>query len=201
MIEKAIITIKNFKKISHHHYGVGWSSALKFFYYSLFNLNTFVVYGTDFNTDLPFVDLGKKYRILLPTERELDDIRRGLDLPREFYYDKIHHIKKCYLVLYGDEVAYIHWVYSHGDPSRFLKLREGTAELNYNTTLPKFRGQGLMAKMMAYISADLKRQGYIKVVGVINKNNPPALRSAEKAGWSEITRIKAVGPFNRKVNL
>lgn len=191
--------MKEFRKTAYHHYGAGWTNIFKFFYYSLFSLNTFVVYGRDLKGDLTIPNLGKNYRIILPNEQELDNLRRGLDLPREFYYDKIHHVKKCYLVLCGNEIAYIHWVYFRGDPSRFIKLREGTAELNYNTTLPKFRGQGLMATMMAYITADLKEQGYKRVVGVINKKNPPALHSAQKAGWSEITRIRAFGPFNRKI--
>lgn len=198
MLEKLIITLREFRKTANHHYGANGLSLLRFLYYSLFRVNTFVAYGADLEKDLPVFDLASDYRIILPTLQELDELRQGLDLPREFYYDKIHHVKECYLVMHGQEIAYIHWVYFQGDPSRFVRLKQGTAELNYNTTLPKFRGQGLMGKMMTYITSDLKRRGYKRVVGIIHEKNYPARRSAEKAGWSEIRRIRALGPFNRK---
>lgn len=197
-LAKFIHTLKELRKTAYHHYGDHKSSLVKFLYYSLFNINTFIVFGTNLDNSLPASDLEEDFRIIKPTEAQIYDLRKGLNLPREFYYDKIHGIRRCYLVLFGNEIAYIQWVYVKGDPNRFLSLSEGTAELNYNTTMPGFRGRGLMGKMMIYISRDLKEQGYKKVVGVIHEKNPPALKSAEKAGWSEITKIKTFGPFNRK---
>ena len=171
---------------------------VKFLYYSLLSLNTFVVYGADLRDDLPAYTLDEDFYVLKPTQEQLDDLRQSFDLPREFYYDRIHHVKKCYVVMCRGEVAYIHWVYSMGDPSRFLRLREGVAELNYITTMPGYRGRGLMWKMMANISKDLRDEGYEKVIGVIHEKNLPARRNAEKAGWSEMARIKTLGPFNKK---
>ena len=198
---KLIHTIRKFRGTAYYYYGRRWSSLFKFLYYSLLSVNNFVVYGADLKEDLPTYALGKGFSILKPTQEQLDDLRRNRDLPREFYYDRIHGVKKCYIVMYDGDIAYIHWVYTKGNPSRFLRLREGTAELNYNTTMPKYRGQGLMGKMIANISRDLREQGYRQVVGVIHAENLPAVKSAEKAGWSEMARIKTLGPFNKKLTV
>ena len=141
------------------------------------------------------------FRVVKPTIEELDKIRTGKDLPREFYYDKIYNAKTCYLALKDDQIAYIHWVLFRGDYSRFLNLSDGVAELNYNTTLPEFRGHSLAAKVMAYISKDLQRIGYKKLMGVVHEFNYPQNKCMLKAGFEEVTRIKALGPFNRKLTV
>jgi hypothetical protein len=189
------------QKTAHYYYGHNTLSLVKFLYYSLFSLNGFIIYGADLSKDLPLYPLGSDIQVIKPTQEELDNLREGLDLPREFYFDRIHQVNKCYLALCQGEIAYIHWVYVKGDPSRFLRLSNGVAELNYNTTLQKFRGFGLMGKMMAYISRDLKEEGYRKVVGVIHEKNLPACRSAEKAGWSQMARIRTLGPFNKRLSV
>jgi L-amino acid N-acyltransferase YncA len=80
-------------------------------------------------------------------------------------------------------------------------LSEGVAELNYNTTLPEFRGRGLMSKMEAYILRDLQKQGYRKAVGVIHEKNIPAIKSITRVGFREIKRIKTMGPFSRRIKV
>jgi RimJ/RimL family protein N-acetyltransferase len=90
-------------------------------------------------------------------------------------------------------------VFFKGDYSRFLILRDGIAELNYNTTMPEFRGIWLSAKMMAYISKDLQEEGYKKVMGVIHEFNIPSIKCIKRAGFVEVERIRALGPFNRRL--
>jgi len=107
--------------------------------------------------------------VIKPTLEELDKLRQGKELPREFYYDRIHGVKTCYVALHGEEIAHIYWLYFKGDDSRFLVLGDGVVELNYNTTLPQFRGRGLMSKMQAYILRDLKSEGYRKAVGLVHE--------------------------------
>ena len=58
-----------------------------------------------------------------------------------------------------------------------------------------------MRKMMVYIMKDLKDDGFTKAVGVVNALNPAALKSMTAAGFSEISRIKAIGYFNRKYRI
>jgi GNAT superfamily N-acetyltransferase len=194
-------TLVNFKKTADHHYGGGRLSMIKFLYYSLFRVNTFIVYEIDLQGDLPHHELEPEFKVLKPTIEELRLCRKDLNLPREFYYDELHGVKNAYLVFCGKEIAYIHWVYVKGDPNRFLLLSDDIAELNYNTTLPKFRGRNLMKKMMRYIHLDLKKQGFKRACGLANAENIAATKSAERSGFKEHSRIKTIGPFNRKISI
>jgi len=198
MKRKILLTIKEFKKTAYHHYGHNISSIPKFLYYSFLSINTFVVVGVKLENVLPSLPLDPEVKVIKPTLEELNSIRSGKDLPREFFYDLVHGVKNCYVAFWGNEIAYIHWIYVKGDPNRFLVLSDGVAELNYNTTLPKFRGHRLQAKMLAYIFEDLRKSGFKQAVGVINEKNPPAIKGAKRAGMEEIAKIRTLGPFNRK---
>jgi len=134
-----------------------------------------------------------------PSLEELAQIREGLDLPREFYYDRIFNLKTCYLAFKDDELAYIHWVLFSGDYNRFLILPSDTAEINYNTALRKFRGNKLSAKVISYICKDLQAAGYKRVFGVIHEANLPSISAVEDAGFRKTKKIKSLGPFNRKI--
>ncbi len=199
---KVYKTFSELKKTSVQHYGDTPLSVPKFIYYSFFKINTFIVFVMDLTRELPPHELDSDFTVVKPTIEELRAYREGLDhLPREFYYDELHGIKNVYLVLCNNEIAYIHWVYVKGDPNRFLRLSDGVAELNYNTTLPKFRGRGLMKKMMRYIHLDLKKQGFTKACGLANADNIPAVKSALRAGFQVHSRVKAIGPLNRKIDI
>ncbi len=148
---------------------------------------------------MPDHNIDSDFRVIKPTLDELEIIREGRNLSREFYYDKILNAMTCYIAFHGDEIAYIHWVFFKGDYSRFLVLRDGVAELNYNTTLPEFRGRWLSAKMMAYISKDLQEAKYKKVMGVIHEFNYPSIKCIKRAGFVEVSRIKTLGPLHKKI--
>ncbi len=201
MIRKLLLTVKEFKKTAYHHYGQSPLSLLKFIYYSCIRINTFYVFENDLEKELPEHNLDSDFRVIKPTLEELARIREGRDLSREFYCDKIYNVTTCYLTFKGNELAHIYWVFFKGDYSRYLILRDGAAEVNYNTALPKFRGNRLMAKMMAYISKDLKKAGHRKVMGVIHEFNYPAIKSAEIAGFKKIAEIKSLGPIHRKLKV
>lgn len=195
---KILTTLKNYKKTAFHHYGHSSFSYLKFLYYSCFKINTFIIYENDLTKALPPYNLDPDFEVKKPTLKELYELREGKDLSREFYYDKILNVKTCYVVFHRAELAYIHWVFFKGDYSRFFQLSDGVTELNYNTTIPKFRGRRLSAKMMAYISKDLQDSGYKKVMGIIHEENIASIKCILQAGFREIGRIKALGPFHRK---
>jgi RimJ/RimL family protein N-acetyltransferase len=164
-------------------------------------INTFIIYKNDLTKKLPPDNLDPEFEVIKPTLEELDKLRLGKTLPREFYYDKIYNVETCYLAFSRSELAYIHWVFFKGDYSRFLILSDGVAELNYNTTLPKFRGRRLSAKMMAYISKDLQDSGYKKVMGIIHEHNIASIKCIEQAGFKEVRRIKALGSFHKKLKV
>ena len=196
-----MVTARDFKKTAYHHYGRHPFPILSFIYYSVIRINKFYVVENNLLRELPKHNLDQDYRVVKPSLEELDRIRKGLELPREFYYDQIYHAKTCYLAFKGDELAYIHWVLFKGDYNRFLILGDGVAELNYNTTLKKFRGNKLMAKMLAYICEDLKKEGYSKAMGVIHELNPPSIQAAESVGFKKVGKIMAWGPFNRRMKV
>jgi hypothetical protein len=198
---KMMVTARDFKKTAYHHYGRHPYPILSFIYNSAIKVNRFYLVEKNLLRELPKHNLDQDYRVVKPGLGELERIRSGLELPREFFYDKIYRLNTCYLAFKGNELAYIHWVLFKGDFNRFLILGDGVAELNYNTTLKKFRGNKLMAKMLAYICEDLKKDGYIKAVGVIHELNPPSLQAAESVGFRKIKTIKSLGPFNRKVKV
>jgi len=199
VIIKFFVTVKNIKKIAYYYYGETPLSLLKFLYNSGLRINTFIVYENDLTRELPEHNLDPGYRVIKPTLDELAKIKEGKELPREFYYDDIFNAKTCYLVFKENELALIYWVLFKGDYSRFLILGNKVAELNYQTTLPKFRGNHLMEKMTAYISRDLKEAGHKKLMAVPNEYNYPSIKSFERTGFKKIAIIKTLGPFNRKI--
>ncbi|OPZ25467.1 MAG: hypothetical protein BWZ01_02475 [Deltaproteobacteria bacterium ADurb.BinA179] len=193
--------LSDYRKTAYHHYGNRPSSLFRFFYYSALRVNTFWLMENDLSEPLPEIPMDPCYQVVKPSLEELARIRTGMDLPREFYYDRILNLKTCYLAFKDDELAYIHWVLTGGDHSRFLILPADAVELNYNTTLRKFRGNRLMAKMLCHICHDLEAGGYRKVFGVVHEANPPSISAAENAGFRKIKKIRALGPFNRKVRV
>ena len=193
--------LKEFKKTAYHHYGSRPSSIIRFVYYSALRVNTFWLTGTELTDGLPSMHMDACYRVIKPTLEELDRLRKGLDLPREFYYDRILGLKTCYLAFKDGEIAYIHWIITQGDYSRFLVLPANAVELNYNTTLRPFRGNKLMAKMVCHICRDLKENGFRRVYGIAHEDNLPSLGAVQDAGFRKLRTIRAIGPFNRKVRV
>lgn len=198
LLSKLVHTFTNFRSTAYHHYGDSYSSLFKMAYNSLFRLNEFILFERVLDDSVRPPTLNPDYVVTKPNSEELGEIRRNKELPREFFYDQFHGVRRCYVVLHNGQPAYIHWVYVKGEPNRFLKLEEGVGELNYNTTLPEYRGQKLMGKMMVYIMNDLKESGFSKAVGVVSATNPAALKSMAAAGFRQVRKFRTIGYFNRK---
>jgi RimJ/RimL family protein N-acetyltransferase len=170
-------------------------------YHSALRINTFVLFERKLDDVLSPVCLSSEYTVVKPSTEELEAMRARKELPREFYCDRFHGVKNCYVVMHGPEPAYIHWIYVKGDANRFLRLGDRVAEVNYITTLPQFRGKKLMARMMVLTMNDLKGIGYKKLVSVVNSYNPPAMKSMRAAGFKEVRTIRALGFLNRKYDV
>ncbi len=124
------------------------------------------------------------------------------DLPREFFIDQTHGGKIFYLVYYGNELAYIHWIFRKGEYSRFFKIQDDTTvEFNYNITLLKFRGNRLQAKTMNYICEDLKKKGYKKVLGAVAVGNVLSIKGMNKTGLKEFKRVKSFFSVVKKTRI
>ena len=170
-------------------------------YHSALGINTFVLFERTLDDTLNAISLAPEFTATRPSAEELEVLRTNRELPREFYYDRFHGVRNCYVVMRGSEPAYIHWIYVKGDANRFLRLGDGVAEINYITTLPEFRGKGLMASMMVLAMNELKMLGYKKVVSVVNATNPPAVKNMRAAGFKEVRRIRTLGFLNRRYSV
>lgn len=201
IISKIWLTIIKLKKTAYHHYGNSPLSILKLFYYSGIRINTFLVFENELTRDLPDHNLNSDYKIETPTLSELIEIRNKYDVPREFYCDEVYNYKACYIALKKNEPAYLQWVVYHNDYYRFLKIPEDVVGFEYLVTMPKFRGNSLCAKMLAYTSSEFKLKGYRKVVSVIHESNLPAIKAVERVGYKQIAQIRSIGPFNRKLRI
>lgn len=199
VFRKLLFTIKNFKKTAYSYYGNRPSSIMRYIYYGLFHVNTFLVFECDLKGSIPTSNIESPFKVMHPTREELSRLRQGRDLPREFFYDEIHEVENCCVGLFDEEIAYIHWFYFKGDYSRFLLLDDRTCEMNYFFTLPRYRGEGLSSKMLAHSLRHLHEQGYEKAVVVVHQNNVLFIRNVRKLPFRETTRIKTLGPLNRKV--
>jgi hypothetical protein len=171
---------------------------LRMMYHSALRVNTFVLFERALDDVSSPVRLPPEYKVVRPTTEELEKIRSGRELPREFFCDRFHGVKHCYIVMHGAQPAYIHWIYAKGDANRFLRLDDRVAEINYITTVRQFRGKGMMTTMLLFTMNELKRMGYKKVVSVVNTLNPPAVKSMRAAGFMEAREIRTLGFFNRR---
>jgi len=201
MPNKVIAACLNIRKNAKYYYGDKPFSILKYLFYGVFRINTFLVFENGFEKPVPEFEFDDGFIPLIPTLDELERIRKGKELPREFFCDTTHNGRMCFVALFQDEPAYIHWAFFKGDNSRFLKLNDTTAEINYATTLSKFRGKRISGRMFAFSTRHLQRLGYKKVVMVCHEENPPIIKSFKQAGFREVRRIKAIGPFNRKISV
>jgi hypothetical protein len=188
------------RRNSEYYYGRGWRGILKYIRYGVLRTNTFRVFEIDLREPLSRVEFEGGVEPRIPSAAELDELRSGKTLPREFFCDKTHGVNMCFVAVRDGELAYIHWAFFKGHRSRFLRLGDGTAEFNYGTTLPAHRGTGLAGRMLAFGAWHLRTIGYRKVVGVCHEENPPIMKALRQAGFSEVARIVAIGPFNRKIN-
>jgi len=190
--------IKTFRHTAKIEYGPGILNVIKCIYYSLFRINIFNIYVFDLNDDIPHSKLLDGYYVLKPSLTELDRLRTGKNLTREFYCDKTHGLTTCRLLMKGSEIAYIHWICGANDPSRFFRLGEGVVRITNSATVPAFRGQHLMSTMFMHSLIELKKQGYHRVVSAIHSKNIASIKSILRAGYHQIGAIRTVGRFHKK---
>lgn len=191
---------KHLKQTVYSTYGSGFRAWFNYIYYGLFRINIFRILQVnleevlDSEIELPGISFCS------PTISELDLMRSNKNLPREFFCDKFQQVSKCCIAKVGDELAYIHWIYFPGDFSRFLRLKENSAEINYVITLPDYRGRGICTRAIMYSMVQLKKLGVKKILTVVHDENVASIKSFKRAGFSELTKIISFGHFNKKYN-
>lgn len=181
-------------------YGEGAKAWFTFIHYALFRLNRFRILRVNLEA-LPVIRVNLPgVSFFSPRVDELKNLRNS-DLPREFFCDRFHKVDNCCIARLNGVLAYIHWVYFRGDFSRFLKLGEDCAEINYVLTLPQYRGHGISAAAFCYSLQSLKEQGIRNVFAVVHEENIASLKSFTKAGFTDVGSTFSFGLFNRKVSV
>ena len=193
--------IKTIRTTVHNFYGTGMFAYVKYLYYGLFRVNTFVVFELPLVREFEEKPLGDDVVLVKPSLQELERIRQGRDLPKAFSMDKIDGLRCCYLLLKNGEPVYIHWISYHGDKSRFVRLGKKTTRITYIFTMPEHRGAGYYYKMIPLTANELRTQGIEKLVTVIHDGNISAIKSVTKAGFREYARVKSLGPFNKTIDV
>ena len=192
---------QHFDQIARAYYGPRPWCYPKCVYNLFIRVNEFIIFRKDLvPTDGdPFA--GTEFEIRRMPIEELRARRAGANLPKEFYYDISHGWTTCYVVLHHDELAYIHWVVYSGERSRFFRCALGVAELASIIALPRFRGQGLQVKAQTYTCEAERLRGIKALVTAVHNSNTPSIKNMERTGFVELTRMKCIGRWNRKITV
>lgn len=107
-------------------------------------------------------------------------------LPLQFYADRTHGVRTCYLGFVDGQIASISWVFTHENIVRRLTLDAGEIMLDGAYTLPEFRGRGLLSIVERAILDDAKRDGVRFAYTHVAVDNRASLRAVWKTGFRPI---------------
>jgi RimJ/RimL family protein N-acetyltransferase len=136
----------------------------------------------------------------IPDESFTTLLSVNAEVKKELSFFQSFEFNDAYSLFYNGKLAHISWLitseHDHQRPVRNLKLMPDEAEITYCFTLPDFRGKGLMAFAIRYLS-QLARSAEINRVFIITSlRNTAAQRGIEKAGFERQGKImKLVFPF------
>jgi len=195
---KRLCSLKTLSSSLESSYGTGVQKYVKFLYYSIFRINTFVVMFADKNSLEGYADMFPELDWKEISLKSLDSYRQGKQLPREYYVDEMGWSRRCFGVWEDGTPCHIHWVHQGEDHSRFLKLGDADAEINHIVTMPGQRGKGLCAKAIRLTLRQLFDEGVERVYSVVHSENVASCRALAKAGMRPLMTLHSVGPFNFK---
>ena len=134
---------------------------------------------------------------------KLDSIRKkGDNLPVQFYCDISHNFSTPFVALVKGRIAAIDWLVYPGEYSRFLNIKEeGDVELNYNTVLPSYEGNGLSKKLKAYIIMECIKEKHKRMFCVVNVDNIPQYKLMLRLGFEPVEVLTHFGFSRPKATL
>ncbi len=159
---------------------------------SLFSLNRFSVFHVDGPSYVPPF---ASPRLEEWSMEKLDAYRRGKNLPKQFYADRLNGFRRVWVYTENGTVAYIIWVCEPAGKSSFLYLGGGDVELSYALTMPEFRRRGLHKQGLANLMTQLRREGHRHIYTVVHDGNSNGVRAAEASGMRLVGAVYALGPF------
>lgn len=189
IIKKGITTLRS----------KGIKETLYRFYFGYLKANKFFLFRREL--DNPFPEMLQRDDILIKqiSLQQLKEIRQNCPkLPEEFFCDIFEGSKTCFVGFVGEKVAHIMWVFFPGDGSRFFKLREKEAEINYIVTLPEFRGLNLYPLTVKVVSDWLRKNYYKRLYVVSHVGNINALKSIAKCEFNKIGEITHISLWRPK---
>lgn len=199
MLERMLRACRQFDEIARAYYGQRPWCYPTYVYYSLLRVSEFVIFRKDLIPAHGDPFAGTEFQIRRLSIEELQDIRENIHLPKEFYCDASRGWKTCYAVFHHGQIAYIHWVCYPGERSRFFRCKGDVAELNYNITLPRFRGHGLSVKAMDHTCEAERSRGTRVMVVSVHNQNIAMIKCMKRSGFEQVGTIKALGQLNRKI--
>ena len=180
----------------------GLFGTLRWLYYGYVVPNKFLVFYRNLEATFDYSSMYDGMTIKRLSLDQLKDIRdRKSGYPIEFYCDETEGFSTPFVAYVNNEVAAIHWLVLPGEKSRFLDMKEGDVELNYNTVLPEFRGNKLAAPLMAYIIDRCKQEGQRRMFGVVHVDNLPQYKQMIRLGFEPVEILSHFGPFRPKATL
>lgn len=191
-------SLKTLPRSLESSYGSGAQKYVKFLYYSLFRVNTFVVMFADKKTMSGCTGTVQELDWREISLESLASYRQGRQLPREYHVDEMGWSRRCFGVWEDGAPCHIHWVHQGKDHSRFLKLGDADAEINHIVTMPGQRGKGLCAKAIRRTLWQLFDEGIERVYSVVHSENVASCKALAKAGMRPLMTLHSVGPFNFK---
>ena len=197
----AKITMLHLLQSIQAQYGSGISGFFKYIYFSFLRINTFIVFTCNDSGAAQSLKFAPQLRSERNAYETLRYMRSTRALPREFYCDQLAGGEDCFLGLWEEQPAYIHWVFPAGSKSRFLGLGQGCAEVNYMLTLPEYRGKKICSQVLAYTLNELRSDGVQRVFCVVHDQNVASIKAVQRAGFHEHARIKSFGPFNTRLQV
>ena len=152
----------------------GFCHTIKTIISGYFKVNKFLVLYKNLEKlfDYPLLDPTIEFAKI--SLKELQSLRdKEKNLPVQFYCDLSHNFSTPFIALVKGKIAAIDWLVLPGEDSRFLEIKEGDVELNYNTVLPEFEGKSLSKLLQAYIIKDCIKEKHKKIFGVVDVDNIP----------------------------
>jgi GNAT superfamily N-acetyltransferase len=107
-------------------------------------------------------------------------------LPRQFYMDLTHGLRRCYLGLVDGRLAHVTWVLTTADRPRQMRLGPDDIMLDGIYTLPEFRRRGLLSAVEGAILDDARREGRRHAYAHVSHDNVASLRGMVKTGFRPV---------------
>lgn len=186
--------------LDHYFKRLKWDNTsifmtlVKVFYYNVCKINRFVIFELHLGQEIRAQGLDPfDFTLKILSYKELEKLIPIQKLkPREYWMYQADGVKNCVVVLHGDQIAHISWIYMQGDKNRWFNLKEKQAHLNYSITDPQFRGKNLFPEALLHAARWLKSNEYETIIMDVHEDTKFMLRSMEK-----IREVKKIGVLSQ----